>query len=332
MKKIVLLFIVLISFQVFADKPKLAVMNFIDETDGKLSKDLVRNGSKLIRSRFTRNAKQFYDVVTDRENEAALAAMKKESQRSDHDRDFQIELGKQVSAAKIVMSTIGALDKETFLITSTLTDVKRGIDETSADAVFDGTAKSLMDAVDQIIGQLLEGGVNYNEEEVQKADRQKTAEIERDAETESQIERVKADSREILDNKRKEGEVEWSLIPIQNKTWNEAAQYCSYSHEGGHNDWRLPTIDEIRTMVVNCPDTQPFGMCKISHKNGMLSKRDYNKKCGGCRNSYIKLNGKGWFWTSSGVSGTNHFWVISSKNTKIHPMKSNAKANAYCVR
>ncbi|MBO4698099.1 hypothetical protein J5690_00625, partial [bacterium] len=114
------------------------------------------NGSKLIRSRFTRNAKKVYEVVTDRENEAALAAMKKESQRSDRDRDFQIELGKQVSAAKIVVSTIGNLDKETFLITSTLIDVRRGIDETSADATFDGTAKSLMDAVDSIIEQLLE--------------------------------------------------------------------------------------------------------------------------------------------------------------------------------
>ena len=150
----------LFSFTLFAEKPKLAVMNFVDETDGKLSKDLIRNGSKLIRSRFTRNAKKVYEVVTDRENEAALAAMKKESHRSDRDRDFQIELGKQVSAAKIVMSTIGALDKTTFLITSTLTDVARGIDETSADATFDGTAQGLMEAVDSIIEQLLEDGGN----------------------------------------------------------------------------------------------------------------------------------------------------------------------------
>ncbi|MBO4699765.1 hypothetical protein J5690_09190, partial [bacterium] len=82
MKKIILIFMLLFSFALFADKPKLAVMNFVDETDGKLSKDLIRNGSKLIRSRFTRNAKKVYEVVTDRENEAALAAMKKESQRS----------------------------------------------------------------------------------------------------------------------------------------------------------------------------------------------------------------------------------------------------------
>lgn len=152
----------LFSFSLFAEKPKLAVMNFVDETDGKLSKDLVRNGSKLIRSRFTRNAKKVYEVVTDRENESALAAIKKESHRSDRDRDFQIELGKQVSAAKIVMSTIGALDKTTFLITSTLTDVSRGIDETSADATFDGTTQSLMEAVDSIIEQLLEENGNKN--------------------------------------------------------------------------------------------------------------------------------------------------------------------------
>lgn len=160
----------LFSFALFADKPKLAVMNFVDETDGKMSKDLIRNGSKLIRSRFTRNAKKVYEVVTDRENEAALAALKKESHRPDRDRDFQIELGKQVSAAKIVMSTIGALDKNTFLITSTLIDVQRGIDETSADATFDGTAKSLMEAVDSIIEQLLEDNGEERNESYEKAE------------------------------------------------------------------------------------------------------------------------------------------------------------------
>lgn len=160
MKKIILIFMLFFSFALFAEKPKLAVMNFVDETEGRLSKDLVRNGSKLIRSRFTRNAKRVYDVVTDRENESALAALKKESHRSDRDRDFQIELGKQVSAAKIVISTIGFLDKKTFLITSTLIDVRRGIDETSADATFDGTARSLMEAVDSIVEQLLEDSGN----------------------------------------------------------------------------------------------------------------------------------------------------------------------------
>ena len=170
MKKILVVFMLLFSFTLFAEKQKLAVMNFVDETEGKLSKDLVRNGSKLIRSRFTRNAKKVYDVVTDRENEAALAALKKESHRPDRDRDFQIELGKQVSAAKIVMSTIGALDKNTFLITSTLTDVQRGIDETSADATFDGTAKSLMEAVDSIIEQLLEDNGEERNESYEKAE------------------------------------------------------------------------------------------------------------------------------------------------------------------
>ena len=177
MKKIILVFMLLFSFALFADKSKLAVMNFVDETDGKLSKDLIRNGSKLIRSRFTRNAKKFYEVVTDRENEAALAAMKKESQRSDRDRDFQIELGKQVSAAKIVMSTIGNLDKETFLITSTLTDVRRGIDETSADATFDGTAKSLMDAVDSIIEQLLEDNSESADSQVREHAQQEVRQL-----------------------------------------------------------------------------------------------------------------------------------------------------------
>ena len=327
MKRVISLLLILLSFSaMFAEKPKLAVMNFVDETGGKLSKDLLRNGSKLIRSRFTRNAKRIYAVVTDRENEAALAAMKKESRRPDRDRSFQIELGKQVSASKIVMSTIGTLDAKTFLITSTLTDVAHGIDETSADAVFDGTAKGLIEAVDSIIRQLLEDGTNeYALAEAEEAATEKTG-------TEAEMEKIAAESKKAVSDRRFGG-VEWSAFPVHNKNWNTAAQYCSSLNEGGYSDWRLPTIDEMRSIVVNCPDTQPSGACVISNSTGALTKHDYNKKkCSGCRKGRPRLNGSGWFWTSSGMPGTNHYWVMSFKNTRISHSNMNALANVYCVR
>ena len=325
MRKILLIFILVSSFALFAEKPKLAVMNFVDETDGKLSADLVRNGSKLIRSRITKNAKKVYDIVTNRENEAALAAMKKESQRSDRDREFQIELGKQVSAAKIIISTIGTLDEKTFLITSTLIDIRRGIDETSADAVFDGTAKGLIEAVDSLTEQLLEVG-----EEDPETDGKAVANKNQDLET--NLEKIETESKKAVADNRRFGNVEWSSFPVHNKNWKEASQYCSSLNEGGHNDWRLPTIDEMRSIVVNCPETQLSGVCKISNSTGALTKADYTKKCYGCRKGRTKLKGRGWFWTSSKMPETDHVWVISFKNTKISHQHSDKQANVYCVR
>lgn len=314
MKKIVFILLLMLSFEVFADdKPKLAVMNFTDESNGKLSEDLVKNGSKLIRARFTRYANTFFDIVTDQENEAALKIMKKKSHAIDRDRNFQIELGKQVSASKIVISTIGGLDKDTFLITSTLVDVQRGIDETAADAIFDGTGKGLMDAVDEIVKQLLGDTrrMNYSAQTSisQKSNKQSVAHA-----TESPL--------------------EWSSKYIQNKTYNEAVQYCMNLNEGGHKDWRLPTIDEWRTTFQNCPITQPGGKCQVSEARGQLDSSAFSRDCKkGCKKGFSTLIGKGWFWSSSGRQGTNHYWVVSLK-AQISSMSDDEirKGSVYCVR
>ena len=314
MKKIVFILLLMLSFEVFADdKPKLAVMNFTDESNGKLSKDLVKNGSKLIRARFTRYANTFFDIVTDQENEAALKIMKKKSHAMDRDRNFQIELGKQVSASKIVISSIGSLDKNTFLITSTLIDVQRGIDETAADAIFDGTGKGLIDAVDVIIKQLLGDARSMNY-------RAKIS-----------IPQNNTERRVLVP--RAGGAIEWSSNYLQNKTHRDAVQYCMNLSEGGHQDWRLPTIDEWRATFQNCPTTQPGGKCQVSETLGRLDSSAFSRDCkAGCRKGFSTIIGKGWFWSSSGRLGTNHYWVVAFKNARVSSMSDTSRGSVYCVR
>ncbi|MBP5591636.1 hypothetical protein J6Y50_07275 [bacterium] len=156
MKKIWIFLVLLCTVApLFADKPVLAVMDFVDDTEGQLSERFLKGGSKLIRARITRKAKKYFTVRTDEDNEKALAEMRKTSHRIDRSKEFQIELGKQVSANKIIRATVTHMNGE-FQITAFITDITRETDDDSADAIFDGTLESLQNAVDKLIGQLLD--------------------------------------------------------------------------------------------------------------------------------------------------------------------------------
>ena len=54
-------------------------------------------------------------------------------------------------------------------------------------------------------------------------------------------------------------------------TLDDLVSFCDNLVEGGFGDWKMPTIDEIRTLIQNCPDTEPYGFCKISEEAGTLS-------------------------------------------------------------
>ena len=129
------------------------------------------------------------------------------------------------------------------------------------------------------------------------------------------------------------GKVQWAKYPIFMATWEKAYEYCENLEESGFKDWRLPTIDELRSIVQKCPETATGGKCAISDKGGKLSMNDYDKQdCRGCRRGRFDLPGNGWFWSASQVTGTDHFWVISFKNTRISNAKRVVPYNAYCVR
>lgn len=127
--------------------------------------------------------------------------------------------------------------------------------------------------------------------------------------------------------------LQWSKNPATKIIWKEAEWYCNNIKEDGYTDWRLPTIDELRSMVENCPDTVTGGACSISETNGKLTQNDYNKvTCNGCKGGHVKLKGRGWYWSSSKKTGTDHYWVISFNNTRISSAKMISPYNVYCVR
>ncbi|MBO4712197.1 DUF1566 domain-containing protein [bacterium] len=64
--------------------------------------------------------------------------------------------------------------------------------------------------------------------------------------------------------------LQWSEKAPNSMTWYEAKQYCENLDEDGHNDWRLPNIDELRTLI-KAPETISGGKCQISEKAGKLA-------------------------------------------------------------
>jgi len=50
----------------------------------------------------------------------------------------------------------------------------------------------------------------------------------------------------------------WSERSASDLSWYEAAAYCQDLVEGGSNNWRVPTMEEVKTLVKNCPE----GDCK----------------------------------------------------------------------
>jgi hypothetical protein len=51
---------------------------------------------------------------------------------------------------------------------------------------------------------------------------------------------------------------------LNQMTYPKAEEYCSNLDHCGFNDWRLPTISELRTLVTGYKDIEPGGRCKVT--------------------------------------------------------------------
>ena len=47
--------------------------------------------------------------------------------------------------------------------------------------------------------------------------------------------------------------LQWSNRSSDYMSYKDAVLYCTNLNEGGNNDWRLPTISELRGVITNCP-------------------------------------------------------------------------------
>ena len=115
----------------------------------------------------------------------------------------------------------------------------------------------------------------------------------------------------------------WSAKSLGNVMYQLAAyDYCDNLSEGGFSDWRLPLIDELRTLIENCRKTETGGECRASEE--CRDSRCENDACAGCPfNSsgyYSKLGDSETLWSYSWPTdgGADCSWSVNFSEGAVH--------------
>jgi len=102
--------------------------------------------------------------------------------------------------------------------------------------------------------------------------------------------------------------------------WLKASEYCENLTWSGYNDWRLPSISELRGLIRGCENIAADGPCGVT--DSCLDRNCWDEACTGCGwedgpgpgGLYWPTSLTGecvWYWSSSPIPNTeNLFWGI----------------------
>ena len=117
----------------------------------------------------------------------------------------------------------------------------------------------------------------------------------------------------------------WQNPPSEEATsWSNAKSICGDLVLGGHDDWRLPTVEELRTLIRGCEDAQLEGNCNLA-EDECLSFTCRDESCNGCAHKQGPSGGCYWpdemlglcywYWSSSGVVDPGYdSWFVYFSN------------------
>ena len=131
----------------------------------------------------------------------------------------------------------------------------------------------------------------------------------------------------------------WQVVPTGGKVnWSPAKQHCSDLRLAGQDDWRLPTMSELRTLIRGCPSTVTGGDCRVANDSVISDARGCEGCSSGPSNRCFRpeeLTGVcGNYWSSSAVPDiVDGVWVLSSKDGGIgYSMAKRHSLAVRCVR
>jgi len=126
------------------------------------------------------------------------------------------------------------------------------------------------------------------------------------------------------------------------RTWDDAVAYCAGLDSGGHADWRLPTISELRSLIRGCPATMASGDCGVI--DSCLAGVCRTAECEGC----YDLGGPGgsgcyWdptlsgkcilYWSSSSYASDPFYaWNVTFYFGDVYYYEKTSGYSARCVR
>ena len=129
--------------------------------------------------------------------------------------------------------------------------------------------------------------------------------------------------------------LQWSKLSPNSMDHLHALLYCQDLEEDGHNDWKLPNIDELRTLIKNCSKTEKGGSCKVGRE---CKSRKCTEPINSCscekESNYSKLGDGGVnLWSQSRVSDlSGYYWEAGFHNGSIHYFKEDFEYYVRCVR
>ncbi|MBO4710432.1 DUF1566 domain-containing protein [bacterium] len=117
----------------------------------------------------------------------------------------------------------------------------------------------------------------------------------------------------------------WSARSRGVLDWDEAVSYCKNLTELGHYDWRLPKLNELRTLIRDCPYTEIGGSCNFDD-DCLEDEFENDTYCAsnncGCpygyssNNNYSKLDDGADLWSST-LRRSDEAWHIDFLEARV---------------